>query len=105
MKNDLLNHATKQFYIEQQIPRLVDKRKKNLYYSGKKKRHIIKIQRMANNHAVIIDKTRYKKEHRQGWDIYKKNYSITPKEVVNVCEFGYLGVEKGLSRTKIRTTI
>ena len=26
---------------------------------------------MANNHAIIIDKTIYKKEHRQGQDTLK----------------------------------
>jgi hypothetical protein len=33
---------------EQQIPRPVDKRRRDAYYSGKKKRHTIKTQLMVN---------------------------------------------------------
>ena len=36
--------------------------------------------------------------------IYKKNHPVTPKEVVNVFDLGFLGVEKE-SRTTISTTI
>ena len=28
------------------------------------------------------------------YDIYKKNYPVTPKQVVNLFDLGYLGVEK-----------
>ncbi len=34
-----------------------------------------------------------RKEKDIDYDIYKKNQPITPKEVVNVSDFGYLGVE------------
>jgi hypothetical protein len=42
--------------IEQQIPRPVDKNKrKNIFYSGKKKRHTtIKIQLIVNNHRGLV---------------------------------------------------
>jgi hypothetical protein len=32
--------------------------------------------------------------HRHDYDIYKENHSIVPKDVVNVFDLGYLGVEK-----------
>jgi hypothetical protein len=79
---------------EQQIPRPVDKRKKIAYYSGKKKRHTIKTQIIVNNRGIIVHKTGLKKGARHDYDIYKKNHPVIPKEVVNVFDLGYLGVEK-----------
>jgi hypothetical protein len=29
--------------------------------------------------------------------IYKKNHPVTPKEIINVCDLGYLGVETDFS--------
>ena len=46
---------------EQQIPRPVDKKRKKIFYSGKKKRHTVKNQLMVNNHGIIIHKTNHKK--------------------------------------------
>src|SRR3954452_24184176 len=51
---------------------------------------------MVNNHGIIIHKLGYKKGRRHDYDIYKKNHPITPKQVVNVFDLGYLGVEKDL---------
>ena len=41
---------------EQQIPRPVDKDRRKMYYSGKKKRHTIKNQLMVNNRGYILHK-------------------------------------------------
>src|SRR3954451_5504570 len=79
---------------EQQIPRPVYKRRRDAYYSGKKKRHTIKTQLMVNNRGIIIHKTGLKKGRRHDYDIYKKNHPLVPKDVVNVFDLGYLGVEK-----------
>src|SRR4051794_2329386 len=79
---------------EQQIPRPVYKRRRDSYYSGKKKRHTVKNQFVVNNHGVIIHKTHHKKGCRHDYDIYKENHPVTPKQVVNVFDLGYLGVEK-----------
>ncbi len=49
---------------------------------------------MVNNHGIIIHKLDYKKGRKHDYDIYKKNHPITPKQVVNVFDLGYLGVEK-----------
>ena len=51
---------------------------------------------MVNNHGIIIHKLEYKKGKRHDYDIYREDYSVTPKEVVNVFDVGYLGVEKDL---------
>ena len=78
---------------EQQIPRPIDNNKRNLVYSGKKKRHTIKTQLMVNNQGIVIYKLRYKKGRRHDYDIYKENHPSTPKDVLNVFDLGYLGVE------------
>ncbi len=49
---------------------------------------------MVNNHGIIIHKTDYKKGKQHDYAIYKKNHPVTPKQVVNVLDLGYLGVEK-----------
>ena len=79
---------------EQQIPRPVDKKRRKIYYSGKKKRTYLKNQITVNNRGYIIHKIGYKKGRKHDYDIYKKNHPETPKEVVNVVDLGYLGIEK-----------
>jgi hypothetical protein len=77
---------------EQQIPRPIDnKRKRTLFYSGKKKRHTVKTQLMTNNHGIIIYKSDHKNGRRHDYDIYKEHHPVTPKEVVNVFDLGYYG--------------
>jgi hypothetical protein len=47
---------------EQQIPRPADKKRKKIFYSGKKKRHTaVKTQLMVNHNGLIFHKTDYKK--------------------------------------------
>ena len=81
-------------YIEQQIPRPVNERKRDAYYSGKKKKHTVKTQFMVNHCGFIIHKSNHKKGRRHDYDIYKKNHPLVPKQVVNVVDIGYLGVKK-----------
>ena len=61
---------------QQQIPRPVDKNKRKMYYSGKKKkRHTaVKNQIMVNNHGYIIHKATHEKGRRHDYDFYKKNH-------------------------------
>ena len=79
---------------EQQIPRPVDNKRRTVYYSGKKKRHTVKTQLMVNNHGLIIHKLWYKRGCRHDYNIYKNSHPVTPKQVVNVVDLGYLGIEK-----------
>ncbi len=44
--------------------------------------------------VVLFIKIGYKKGRRHDYDIYKKIHPITPKNVVNVFDLGYLGIEK-----------
>jgi hypothetical protein len=86
---------------EQQIPRPTDNKRKTMFYSGKEKRHTaVKMQFMVNNSGFIIHKVVYKKGSRHDYDIYKKNHPVTPKQVVNVFDLGYLGVEKDFPEQK-----
>ncbi len=78
---------------EQQIPRPEDKRRRKAYYSGKKKKHTVKNQIVVNNQGYIVHKLGHKKGRRHDYDIYKRNHPVIPKEVVNVYDLGYLGVE------------
>ncbi len=80
---------------EQQIPRPVDNRRRKAYYSGKKKRHIVKNQLTVNKDGYILHKIAHRKGRRHDYDIYKKDRPIViPKQVVNVVDLGYLGVEE-----------
>jgi hypothetical protein len=49
---------------------------------------------MVNHRGIIIHKTGHKKGRRHDYDIYKENHPVTPKQVVNVVDLGYLGIEK-----------
>ena len=78
---------------EQQIPRPVDKERRKIFYSGKKKRHTIKNQITVNNRGYILHKVGYKKGRKHDYDIYKNNHPDIPKQVIIVFDLGYLGVE------------
>jgi hypothetical protein len=66
-----------------------------VYYSGKKKkRHTVKNQFMVNNRGYILHKVNHKEGRRHDYDIYKNNHPLIPKQVVNVLDLGYLGIEK-----------
>jgi|SRR6185437_1727218 len=65
-----------------------------MYYSGKKKRHTVKTQIMINKDGYILHKVGYKKGRKHDYEVYKKNHPIIPKEVLNVFDLEYLGVEK-----------
>ncbi len=79
---------------EQQIPRPVDKERRKMYYSGKKKRHTVKNQIMVNNRGYILHKIGYKKGRKHDYDIYKNNHPNIPKQVIIVVDLGYLDIEK-----------
>jgi DDE superfamily endonuclease len=49
---------------------------------------------MVNNHGYILHKTDHKKGRRHDYDVYKKNHPLVPKQVLNVVDLGYLGIEK-----------
>ncbi len=85
---------------EQQIPRPKDRRRKRMYYSGKRKRHTVKQELMVNQQGKILYKTRCKAGRNHDYRIYKSNRPMTPKDVENVFDLGFLGVEKDFPEQK-----
>jgi hypothetical protein len=79
---------------EQQIPRPKDRRRKRSYYSGKRRKHTVKQELMVNQQGRILYKTHYKAGRNHDYKIYKSNRPVTPKDVENVFDLGFLGVEK-----------
>jgi hypothetical protein len=81
---------------EQPIPRPTkNKKKRKLYYSGKKKKHTVKNLYTANQKGLIIYKTKRRQRGRKhDYKIYKKNHPKLPKEVMSMLDLGFLGVEK-----------
>ena len=66
-----------------------------LFFRQKERHTAVKNQLVVNKDGFIIHKAvNHKKGRKHDYDIYKKNHPITPKDVVNVFDLGYLGVEK-----------
>ncbi len=49
---------------------------------------------MVNNKGYIVYKLGHKKGRSHDYDVYKKNHPIIPKDVLNMYDLGYLGIEK-----------
>lgn len=47
---------------------------------------------MVNTKGLILHKTGYTKGRKHDYDIYKHNHPLTPPQVENVFDLGYLGV-------------
>jgi hypothetical protein len=80
---------------EQPIPRPENRIRGKLYYSGKKKKHTVKNLYMVNKDELILYKPKHKQVgRRHDYRIYKKNHPDIPKDVENIFDLGFLGVEK-----------
>jgi hypothetical protein len=55
---------------------------------------------MVNREGKILYKTQYKVGRRHDYNVYKNHHPSTPKDVVNVFDLGFLGVEKGFPEQK-----
>ena len=79
---------------EQEIQRPKNKKRKKEYYSGKKKRHTVKIQYMVNKEGTILHKSnQHKKGKNHDYSVYKDEHPITPSQVENYFDLGYYGIE------------
>jgi len=79
---------------EQEIQRPKDKNKKRNYYSGKKKKHTVKIQLMVNKEGTILHKSnQHKKGKNHDYSVYKYEHPLTPSHVENYFDLGYYGIE------------
>ena len=88
---------------EQQISIPIDKNKRKMYYSGLKKKYVLKIQVMVNNRGFILHKLSHKKGRKHDYDIYKNNHPVIPKQVFKVVDLGYLGIEKDFPEQLLST--
>lgn len=79
--------------VEQEIPRPKNRRRRS-YYSGKKKKHTVKKQAMANKLGLILHQTGHEKGRKHDYAIYKDKRPVTPPQVQNVADLGYKGADK-----------
>ena len=90
---------------EQEIPRPKNKRKRRKsYYSGRKRKHTVKTQLMVNIGGLILHKTGHRNGRKHDYDIYKHNHPVTPSQVDNIVDLGYLGIEKDFPHSKVCTS-
>ncbi len=85
---------------EQEIPRPKNKRRRKSYYSGKKKKHTIKTQYMVNSVGTILHKTGHDRGRIHDYEIFKNKHPITPPQVENVLDLGYMGVKNDFPTVK-----
>ena len=85
---------------EQEIPRTKNKRRRKSYYSGKKKKHTIKTQYMVNSEGTILHKTGHDRGRIHDYEVFKNKHPITPLQVENILDLGYLGVQNDFPTVK-----
>ncbi|MGA7370077.1 MAG: transposase family protein [Nitrososphaeraceae archaeon] len=85
---------------EQEIPRPKNKRRRKSHYSGRTKKHTVKTQLMVNTEGMILHKTGHKGGRKHDYDVYKHDHPISPSQVENVVDLGYLGIEKDFPTIK-----
>ena len=85
---------------EQEIPRPKNRRKRKSYYSGKKKKHTVKTQFIVNSDGTILHKTGHKRGRKHDYEIFKNKHPITPLQVANLLDLGYMGVQNDFPTVK-----
>ena len=85
---------------EQEIPKPKNKRKRKSYYSGKKKKHTIKTQYMVNSEGTILHKTGHDRGRIHDYEVFKNKHPITPPQVENIVDLGYMGVKNDFPTVK-----
>ena len=89
---------------EQEIPRPTKNRSKKMtttFYSGKKKKHTVKTQFMVNSDGtILLHKTGHERGRKHDYEIFKNKYPMTPLQVANLLDLGYLGVQNDFPTVK-----
>jgi len=88
---------------EQEIPRPKNKRKRRSHYSGKMRRHAVKVQLTVNSKGLIIHKTPHARGRRHDYDIFKASHPRLPPGVNLNLDLGYDGVQNDYP--ELNTTI
>ena len=78
---------------EQEIPRPKDKGKRRSHYSGRMRRHAVKVQLTVNNKGLIIHKTPHARGRRHDYAIFKTSHPRLPPGVNPGLDLGYDGVQ------------
>ena len=55
---------------------------------------------MVNGEGLILHKTEHKKGRKHDYEIFKNNHPITPLQVENVFDLGYMGVKNDFPTVK-----
>jgi hypothetical protein len=56
---------------------------------------------MVNGQGLILHKTRHKGgRHHHDYHLYKHNRPVTPSQVENIVDLGYLGIQKDFPNVK-----
>ncbi|MFH0837143.1 MAG: transposase family protein [Candidatus Aenigmatarchaeota archaeon] len=90
---------------EQEIPRPKNKRRRKSHYSGKKKRHTVKTQLIANKNGLIVHKTNYHKGREHDYNVLKKTSPKIPEDVEVITDLGYQGIKDDFPDMKSRLPI
>jgi len=90
---------------EQPIPRPKNKRRRKSYYSGKKKRHTVKLQVITNKDGLVIDKSKHHKGRTHDYEMFKKRKPKLPPDVELGGDSGFQGIQKDFPNLKSRIPI
>lgn len=90
---------------EQPIPRPKNKRRRKSYYSGKKKKHTVKLQVITNKNGLVVDKSKHHKGRVHDYEMFKKRKSRLPPDVELGADSGYQGIQKDFPNLKSRIPI
>jgi hypothetical protein len=78
---------------EQEIPRPKNKRKRKTHYSGKKKRHAVKVQLTVNPNGLIVHKTMHVRGSMHDYALYKRSHPHLRDNIRIGLDLGYLGIK------------
>lgn len=90
---------------EQPIPRPKNKRKRKSYYSGKKKRHTVKLQIITNKNGLVVDKSKHHKGRVHDYEMFKRRKLRLPPDVELGGDSGYQGIQENFPDLKSRIPI
>ena len=90
---------------EQEIPRPKNRRKRKSYYSGKKKKHTVKLQVITNKNGLIIDKSKHHKGRVHDYNMFGKRKPRLPPDVELGGDSGYQGIKEDFPNLKSRIPI
>ncbi|MBL7170046.1 MAG: transposase [Candidatus Aenigmarchaeota archaeon] len=90
---------------EQPIPRPKNRRRRKSYYSGKKKKHTVKLQVITNKDGLVIDKSKHHKGRTHDYEMFKKRKPKLPPDIELTGDSGYQGIQKDFPNLKSRIPI